>query len=135
MAMLAPTDDIVIRPFREVVEKGGEAVTNAEDAADNEPEASAWLYQSGQSLVKEGERAIKRLRPLMKDRTPEFYSAVKDLLAQNSEYNQDSRHARQIDGSGRCVPSRDIVEDEDQGPQTAVLGAQNPPAAPADGLR
>ena len=46
----------VLNPFQEIVDKGKEALGNA---GDSQP-----MSKAAQSLVKEGERAIKKIEPL-----------------------------------------------------------------------
>lgn len=68
---------LVITPFQEVVEKGQAALENA---GDSEPMAKA-----AQSLVKEGERALKRIEPLCKKYIAEFGLNFRDALRENDE--------------------------------------------------
>lgn len=76
--MATNMDDIahlVITPFQEVVEKGKTAVENA---GDSQPMAKAAL-----SLVKEGERALKKIEPLCKKYVAEFGVNFRDALREN----------------------------------------------------
>ncbi|KAK0391165.1 hypothetical protein NLU13_0666 [Sarocladium strictum] len=78
--MATNMDDIghlVITPFQEVVEKGKTAVENA---GDSQPMAKAAL-----SLVKEGERALKKIEPLCKKYVAEFGVNFRDALRENDE--------------------------------------------------
>ena len=66
--------DLILTPFRDIVDKGRTAVQNAGDA---QP-----MLKASQALLKEGERALKKIEPLCKkhfdDFGPNFIEAVKD---------------------------------------------------------
>lgn len=67
-------DDLVLGPFRDIREKGRTAVENA---GDSQP-----MLKSSQQLVREGERALKKIEPLCKKHLdiygPNFMDALKD---------------------------------------------------------
>ncbi|KAF3767705.1 hypothetical protein M406DRAFT_69825 [Cryphonectria parasitica EP155] len=69
-------NDLVLAPFRDIVEQGNIAVGNASDGG-NEA-----MLKAAQSLVKEGERALKRIEPLCRRKCEEFgfvfVNALKD---------------------------------------------------------
>ncbi|RYP91829.1 hypothetical protein DL770_002085 [Monosporascus sp. CRB-9-2] len=83
--MADEVERLVIAPFREIVEKGNVALENAQKAED---EKAASMLKAAQSLVKEGDRALKRIEPLCTNNYSEygtnFINAVKehDELAQ-----------------------------------------------------
>ncbi|KAH6693588.1 hypothetical protein F5X68DRAFT_258494 [Plectosphaerella plurivora] len=83
--MAVDAEELVTRIFREVVERGNEAVAQAEDVADEDEEVGWRLLKAGQALVKEGERAIKRLKPLLQNRPADFSDAVKRMMIQNAD--------------------------------------------------
>ncbi|RFU77847.1 hypothetical protein TARUN_4380 [Trichoderma arundinaceum] len=66
--------DLVITPFRDIVEKGRTAIQNA---GETQP-----MLKASQALLKEGERALKRIEPLCKkhfdDYGPNFIAALRD---------------------------------------------------------
>lgn len=66
--------DLVLTPFRDIVEKGRTAVQNADDT---QP-----MLKASQALLKEGERALKKIEPLCKkhfdDYGPNFIAALRD---------------------------------------------------------
>ncbi|KAL6896522.1 hypothetical protein GGI43DRAFT_122760 [Trichoderma evansii] len=66
--------DLVLTPFKDIVEKGRTAVQNA---GDTQP-----MLKASQALLKEGERALKRIEPLCKkhfdDYGPNFIAALRD---------------------------------------------------------
>ncbi|KAJ4270274.1 hypothetical protein NW762_001950 [Fusarium torreyae] len=69
--------DLVITPFRDIVDKGRTAVENA---GDDKP-----MLKAAQSLVKEGERALKRIEPLCRKHLDEYGSNFLDSLKENGE--------------------------------------------------
>ena len=73
-------EDLVISPFRDVVEKGKVAVENATDA---NPRAPREMLKTAQNLVKEGERALKRIEPLCKKNLSEYGSNFVDALKED----------------------------------------------------
>ncbi|KAG7148366.1 hypothetical protein HYQ46_002771 [Verticillium longisporum] len=81
--MAIQTEQLVTRPFSEIIERGNEAIAQAEDVSDEDEDVSWRMLKAGQALVKEGERAMKRLVPMVKDQTPEFGDALKDLMTRD----------------------------------------------------
>ncbi|KAM0431849.1 hypothetical protein ACHAPT_005101 [Fusarium lateritium] len=69
--------DLVVTPFREIVDKGRTALENA---GDNKP-----MLKAAQSLVKEGERALKRIEPLCRKLLDEYGSNFVDALKENDD--------------------------------------------------
>lgn len=59
-------EDLVVTPFRDIVEKGKTAIGNA---GDNEP-----MIKAATALVKEGERALRRIEPLCKKHVDDYGS-------------------------------------------------------------
>lgn len=76
--MAIEAEGLIFRPFREVVERGDEAIANADHAG----EAGTQLAKAGQTLKKEGGRALKRLQLLWKEHGDD---AVRSLMATNSK--------------------------------------------------
>ncbi|KAK7420857.1 hypothetical protein QQZ08_010186 [Neonectria magnoliae] len=70
-------NDLVVTPFRDIVDKGRTAVANAEDA---QP-----MLKAAQALVKEGERALKRIEPLCRKHLDEYGSNFLDALKENDD--------------------------------------------------
>jgi hypothetical protein len=70
--------ELVLTPFREIVEKGKTAVENAGDA---QP-----MLRTSQTLVKEGERALKKIEPLCKKHLEEYGVNFIDALKENGTY-------------------------------------------------
>ncbi|CAJ0549329.1 Ff.00g029420.m01.CDS01 [Fusarium sp. VM40] len=69
--------DLVISPFRDIVDKGRKAVENAGD--------DKTMLKASQSLTKEGERALKKIEPLCRKHLDEYGSNFLDALKENDE--------------------------------------------------
>lgn len=70
-------EDVVLAPFRDIVAHGEAAVKNAEISGDGE------MLKAAQVLVKEGERALKRLEPVCRKSFEEYGSSFVDSLMEN----------------------------------------------------
>jgi hypothetical protein len=68
--------DLVLTPFRDIVTQANVAISNAKDGGDEQ------MLKAAQSLIKEGERALKRIEPLCRKHFDEsgshFVNAIKD---------------------------------------------------------
>jgi hypothetical protein len=69
--------DLVIGPFRDIVDKGREAIENAGD--------DKTMLKASQSLTKEGERALKKIEPLCRKHLDEYGSNFLDALKENGK--------------------------------------------------
>lgn len=78
--------DFVLTPFREIVEKGQTAVENA---GDTQP-----MLKASQSLVKEGERALKKIEPLCKKHLEEYGSNFLEAIKANGKLSLSSHAER-----------------------------------------
>jgi hypothetical protein len=81
--MAVDIEELIIEPFRELVERGREAIANAEAAENEDAELSKQVLRSAQSLVREGERALKRLQPLWAAQVERHGEAFKDAFRVN----------------------------------------------------
>lgn len=77
---------LILGPFKEVVERGREAVTNAEDAGEEDVELSTLMLKAAHGVVKEGERAMKRLQPLWDSQVEKYGDAFRNGLSQNGRF-------------------------------------------------
>ena len=77
--MADDAERLVTAPFREIVEKGNVALLNAQDAEDDD---AVGMVKAAQNLLKEGDRALKRIEPLCAKNYGEygvnFIDAVKE---------------------------------------------------------
>ncbi|KAF4963662.1 hypothetical protein FZEAL_10924, partial [Fusarium zealandicum] len=69
--------DLVVTPFRDIVDKGRTAVANADH--------DERMLKAAQNLVKEGERALKKIEPLCRKHLDEYGSNFLDALKDNDD--------------------------------------------------
>ena len=69
-------DDLVLTPFKEIVEKAQLAVENAGNG-------NPVMLQTAQTLLKEGERGLKRISPLCKKQLEDYGSSFIASLKDN----------------------------------------------------
>src|SRR5690349_23978946 len=81
--MAVDIEELIIAPFREVVKYGKEAVANAEAVADNGGDISQRMAKAGKAVLREGERALKRLQPLWDDQVEKHGDAFKASMNKN----------------------------------------------------
>ncbi|XXG94269.1 hypothetical protein Hte_000523 [Hypoxylon texense] len=83
--MADEVERLAIAPFREIVEKGNVAIGNAPDA---DEETSPLMLKAAQNLVREGERAMKRIEPLCHKNYEEYGVNFVDAIKENDEIAQ-----------------------------------------------
>ncbi|KAI1381910.1 hypothetical protein F4677DRAFT_439716 [Hypoxylon crocopeplum] len=83
--MTDEVERLAIAPFREIVEKGNIAIGNAANA---DEETSPLMLKVAQSLVREGERALKRIEPLCTKNFDEYGVNFVDAIKENDEIAQ-----------------------------------------------
>lgn len=83
--MTVDIDILLLGPFRDVVARAKEAVTNANDADDHavDPELCKLMLKASQTVLKEGERALKRIKPLWDGQVEKYGDAFVQSLGQN----------------------------------------------------
>ncbi|KXJ96251.1 hypothetical protein Micbo1qcDRAFT_218143 [Microdochium bolleyi] len=89
--MAIDADVLVNQPFRELVERGQEAITNAQDAADEDPDVAKLMTKAATGLVKEGERALGRLQPLWEQQSQKYGDAFSDAIRDNTTIAEGRR--------------------------------------------
>ncbi|KAM0281459.1 hypothetical protein ACHAQH_003489 [Verticillium albo-atrum] len=89
--MAVDVEELIITPFKEVIERGQDAVANAQTAEDDDPELSKQMAKAAQVLIKEGERALKRLQPLWDAHIDKFGDAFKDAIRDSDEIAEKRR--------------------------------------------
>lgn len=78
---------LIFGPFREVIETGKEAVANADGASGDDVELATIMLKAAQGVVKEGERALKRLKPLWDEQVDKYGEAFKNGLTQDGTFS------------------------------------------------
>jgi hypothetical protein len=81
--MAIDVEELIIHPFRELVEKGNEAVDNAAAAEGEDAELSKRMAKAAKAVVKEGERALKKLQPLWDSQVEKYGDSFKKSMSQN----------------------------------------------------
>ncbi|CAK7211538.1 hypothetical protein SCUCBS95973_001149 [Sporothrix curviconia] len=94
-------EELIVRPFREVVERGTEAVANAEsydegDGGDVDAETLAEMVKAGRAVVREGERALKRLQPVWDGQVEKYGDAFKDAMLQQDDIERRRRELEDL---------------------------------------
>ncbi|KAH7034553.1 uncharacterized protein B0I36DRAFT_360067 [Microdochium trichocladiopsis] len=89
--MAIDAEDLVIQPFRELVERGKEAIANAGDAADEDPDQAKVMAKAAASVVKEGERALGRLQPLWEQQLEKYGDAFTEAIRDDSTIAEGRR--------------------------------------------
>lgn len=79
--------DIMLGPFREVAERGQEAVANAHDIYDEDNESALHMLKAAQAVTKEGQRALKRLQPLWDSQVDKYGVAFTSALSGDGMYS------------------------------------------------
>lgn len=68
--------DLVLAPFKDIVAQGNTAINNAVDSGDDD------MLRAAQVLVREGERALKKIEPVCQqsyeEYGPNFVNALMD---------------------------------------------------------
>lgn len=80
--MADEVERLAIAPFREIVEKGNVAIENAPNA---DEETSPLMLKAAQNLVREGERALKRIEPLCTKNFDEYGVNFVDAIKENGK--------------------------------------------------
>ncbi|KAI8624260.1 hypothetical protein F5Y19DRAFT_480768 [Xylariaceae sp. FL1651] len=83
--MADEVERLVLAPFREIVEKGKTAIENVESAGDRAP---ALMLKAAQNLVKEGEKALKKIEPVSTANYEEYASSFLDAIKENDDIAQ-----------------------------------------------
>lgn len=87
--MAVDAEDLLIRPFRDVVAAGTAALNNVSTHAPPQGTASAnhvdLMSRAAQALVREGERALSKVQVLWDDRTQKHGNAFGDVMVQQGE--------------------------------------------------
>ncbi|GJC97666.1 SH3 domain containing protein [Colletotrichum higginsianum] len=94
--MAVDVEELIITPFREVVERGKEAVANAEEAQNDDPEQAKQMMKSAMAITKEGERALKRLQPLWDSQVEKHGDTFKDIIADNDDIAEKRRFLEEL---------------------------------------
>ncbi|KAM5343811.1 hypothetical protein ACJ41O_012348 [Fusarium nematophilum] len=82
--MAAQADHVLLRPFNDVIKWARLAALQASDTAGDD-RLRASLNRSGQSLLREGERALRRLTPFLERPPPHLSDFLRDLTLRHDD--------------------------------------------------
>ncbi|KAI1177458.1 hypothetical protein F4777DRAFT_542162 [Nemania sp. FL0916] len=91
--MAEEVERLVLAQFREIVEKGKTAIENVESAGD---EAPAPMLKAAQNLVKEGEKALKKIEPVSTAHHEEYGTNFINALKENEDIAQPLREIEDL---------------------------------------
>jgi hypothetical protein len=83
--MALDVEDIVVQPFEELIQRGNEAIANAEVAEGERYLSAQPMLRSARAIVKEGERALQKVRPLLASQLEKHGDAFRDAIRENSK--------------------------------------------------
>ena len=83
--MAIDVEQLILQPFRDVVERGKEAAGNAEFSGEDGSEVAKAMLKSARTLVREGERALQRLQPLWDERVAQHGDAFVEAMRDNGK--------------------------------------------------
>lgn len=86
VAMAVDAEELIIAPFREVVDRSKEAIEHAEKAQSDNSELAVQMMKSAQLVFREGERALKRVQPLWGSQVDKHGDSFKDAVGDNGEH-------------------------------------------------
>ncbi|RYP91549.1 hypothetical protein DL770_002329 [Monosporascus sp. CRB-9-2] len=82
--MVVDVKELILQPFHEVVQRGREAVANAEagghEPGVHEPGVAKLMLKSARALEREGERALQRLQPLWDGRVAQYGNSFTEAM-------------------------------------------------------
>jgi hypothetical protein len=83
--MAVDAEDLLIRPFRDVVALGSAAAANAANKGDP-------MSRAAQALVREGERALNKVQVVWKDQVAKHGDNFKEAILQQRKQHALKRH-------------------------------------------
>lgn len=76
--MAVEVEDLIVQPFRELINRGNEAIANAEAARPEDVVLAQLMLKSARAVVREGERALQRIEPLLLGHLEKYGDAFRD---------------------------------------------------------
>lgn len=83
-------EDLIVQPFRELIDRGNEAIVNAEGAGPEHVELSQVMLKSARAVVREGERALQRIQPLLLGHLEKYGDAFRDAVRECGKTSSDN---------------------------------------------
>ncbi|KAI1060240.1 hypothetical protein LB506_011212 [Fusarium annulatum] len=83
--MATPSDHVLLRPFNDVTKWAKFALSQANGHSSDHGYQQTSLHHSSQSLLREGERALRRLVPLLAVSSPQLTEFLRHLTLRNED--------------------------------------------------
>lgn len=84
-------EDSITQPFQDLIERGKEAVTNAEAARLINSDLSEVMLKAARAAIREGERALQRVQPLVLGHLERYGDAFRDAIRDHGESGSSPR--------------------------------------------
>ncbi|KAF7540488.1 hypothetical protein G7054_g1299 [Neopestalotiopsis clavispora] len=94
--MAVEVEDLLVQPFRELIKRGNEAITNGEATRLENPELSQVMLRSARAVVREGERALQKVQPLLLDHLERHGDAFRDAFKNCDEVFESQRQLEDV---------------------------------------
>ncbi|KAH6976301.1 hypothetical protein BKA56DRAFT_589397 [Ilyonectria sp. MPI-CAGE-AT-0026] len=82
--MASQAHQLLFRPFRETIKWASLGIVHSQDSS-NDPRRGAELQRASGLLLRDAERAVKRLAPYVENPTPELHAFLIDLICRNTD--------------------------------------------------
>jgi hypothetical protein len=89
--MAVEVEELILQPFRELVQKGKEAAANAAAVEEKDDDLSKQMAKAAKAVAKEGERALKKLQPLWDSQVEKYGDSFKKSMSQNGMFTLCNR--------------------------------------------
>ncbi|KAK4183660.1 hypothetical protein QBC35DRAFT_418480 [Podospora australis] len=89
-------EDLLIRPFRDVVAVGTTAVKSAAALGADRASDADRMSRAAQALVREGERALSKIRPVWDDRVQRYGDDFKAMMGQQASIEKRRLHLEEL---------------------------------------
>jgi hypothetical protein len=89
--MAVDAEDLLIRPFRDVVAVGSAAVTNASTHATHDN--ADRMSRAAQAIVREGERALNKVQVVWNDQSSKYGDSFRDMMVQQGVSMLSTKHS------------------------------------------
>ena len=84
--MAVNAEDLFLEPFREVIQRTTEASANAEAAQHADPDLAKAMSKAAAALLREGDRALRRLQPLWNSQVEKHGESFEDAMRDDGEF-------------------------------------------------
>ncbi|KAL2754047.1 hypothetical protein ACRALDRAFT_2028557 [Sodiomyces alcalophilus JCM 7366] len=89
--MAVDVEELILTPFREVVARGHDAASHAAAAQSDHPDLARRIDKASQAVIREGERALKRVQPQWDAHVAKYGDAFKEIIRENDRIAEKRR--------------------------------------------